>query len=234
MGHEPAFILGSSAQRMKADSSTVAKMNTRLAGSASRKNLTSRRPNACQSLMLPASTSGRTEISGMSSQSISMKVGNTGMKNSTAISTAPMRNTAFSHARRARVTGGRTGSVAGSKSPRSRAGEPCHTLRAGTCWPLASADWPSRCPYSPMRVSPSITTYELTLACAPMSMVPRCSRPPSTRAFSRLTTLPMLAPSPMRTRCGTRMVTEPRLTSGPTLAPCRRSQAAYSGEPLIM
>ena len=46
--------------------------------------------------------------------------------------------------------------------------------------------------------------------------------------------LPMLLPAPMRISSGTRTVTEPRLTSAPTRAPSARSQAEYSGEPLIM
>ncbi len=134
---------GSKAQRMPADSSTVTRMNTRLAGSASTKNFTRRRPKACQALMLPSSTSGRTEISGMSSQSMSMKVGNTGMKNSTATASAARAKKVTSPALRAADTAGRAGRLAGSKSPRWRAGEPCQTWRAGTRWPAARADWPS-------------------------------------------------------------------------------------------
>jgi len=80
---------GRKAQRISADSSTVARMNTALAGSASTKNLSRRRPNACQAVMLPSSSSGRTAMASTSSQSISMKVGNTGMKNSTATASAP-------------------------------------------------------------------------------------------------------------------------------------------------
>ena len=71
-------------------------------------------------------------------------------------------------------------------------------------------------------------------ALAPMSMRPRCRRPPSTRAFSRFTPLPMLVPAPIVTRCGTRMVVEPSTTSGPMRAPSPRSQARCRGEPVIM
>ena len=158
MGQRPARMRGRKAQRMAADSSTVARMNTRLAGSASTKNLSRRRPKAWMALMSPSSSSGRTEICGTSSQSIAMKVGNTGMKNSTATASAPSTNTASSPACRRALTGGRAGRLVGSNGPRARAGEPCHTSRAGTRWPAARADWPSTWPQSPMAVSPSITT----------------------------------------------------------------------------
>jgi hypothetical protein len=131
-------------------------MNTRLAGSASTKNLTRRRPKACKALMSPSSSSGRTEIAGTSSQSISMKVGNTGMKNSTATASAPGEEGQL--AGPARGGHGRArGQAGGSKSPRWRAGEPCQA-----CAPARAARGQGRLALhvaqSPTTVSPSMTT----------------------------------------------------------------------------
>ncbi len=89
-----------------------------------------------------------------SSQSISTKLGNTGMKNSVATSTIPNMKNRASMARRSELTLGRGGSVL-TKGPKSRAGEPPHTRPAGTATPSARADWPSRCASLPMDVLPS-------------------------------------------------------------------------------
>ena len=67
-----------------------------------------------------------------------------------------------------------------------------------------------------------------------MSIWPSSNQPPSTRAFSKLTALPMLAPSPMRSKSGARTVTEPSTTSLPIFAPRARSHSGKSEEPVIM
>ena len=223
-GQDPAWLRGRNSQRMPADSSAVITISTRLAGSASAKNFINRRMKACRSLMRPASTSGRTEISSMSSTSINMKAGNTGRKNAVPTTSEPIMKHTVSNDRRRRVTDGRGGRDAGSSRPMSWAGEPAQIRPAGTRSPLRNAVWPRRCAPSATATSPSSTLNEPMAHSRPMSMRPRCSMPPRTQAFSRLTALPMLAPSPIVSRSGTRKVIEPTFTSSPICAPSARSQ----------